>query len=437
MIDENKSIRFLFLGKGQIEYKICELLNIHQQATLVNNITKAVNLLKNNKYDVFVVNEFFLNNNTEFLNYSKNIFTVELSTSTKIKNNLIDCYLKPDETFYSKLLINILKHYFKRKNIVDALKFEMIGSSKDIKNLKEHVLNLKDNRSNVLITGESGTGKELVARMLNKSNSSKRPFIVINCCSIPHSLFESELFGYTKGSFTGAVDNKKGIFELADGGDLFLDEISELPLTMQAKLLRVLQDGEFFKIGSTKNIKSNFRLITATNKNLEEMVRSKKFREDLYFRINVLNLKTTPLRIRTSDICELFKYFYLTQLIKNNGDKSKYNFTKTFIKKLRNNLWSGNIRELKNFVERKIANIKTSDDFDLMNHFSTINQISYPANISEITKENYNAYLKHTQKLYYDRALQMLDGDINSLASRMKMGRSTIFRHIKRLEITY
>jgi len=203
------------------------------------------------------------------------------------------------------------------------------------------------------LVGESGTGKELVAKALHENSSRKDgPFIKINCAAIPKNLMESELFGYEKGAFTGAVNSKPGRFELADGGTLFLDEIGEIPVEMQVKLLRAIQESEFERVGGLKTIKVNVRLITATNRDLEQEIARGNFREDLYYRLNVVPLMIPPLRKRTGDIPIL-----VTHIIKRFNERLKKNvagLTDDAMLALEAHTWPGNIRELENILERTI-----------------------------------------------------------------------------------
>jgi transcriptional regulator with GAF, ATPase, and Fis domain len=205
----------------------------------------------------------------------------------------------------------------------------------------------------VLITGESGTGKELVAKALHDSSSRARgPFIKINCAAIPKNLMESELFGYEKGAFTGAVGSKPGRFELADGGTLFLDEIGEIPPEMQVKLLRALQESEFERVGGIKTIKVDVRLITATNRNLESEIRAGNFREDLFYRLNVVPLHLPPLRDRRDDIALLVEH--IVKKFNERLKKSATGVSPEALERLTAYHWPGNIRELENVLERTL-----------------------------------------------------------------------------------
>lgn len=230
-------------------------------------------------------------------------------------------------------------------------KWQMVGSSSAMKRLKEQIRLAAPTHSRVLVSGENGTGKELVARAIHAvSPRASFPFVEINCAAIPETLIESELFGHEKGAFTGADSLKKGSFELADRGTLFLDEIGDMSLATQAKVLRVIQEQRFQRVGGTKIISVDIRLISASNKDLPEEIKKGNFREDLYYRINVIPIKTPPLRDRREDIPELIDYF-LNELIKEQGLKRK-NISREALEKLKGLEWKGNVRELRNFIER-------------------------------------------------------------------------------------
>ncbi|MBU2491829.1 MAG: sigma-54 dependent transcriptional regulator [Bacteroidetes bacterium] len=251
---------------------------------------------------------------------------------------------KEHSSSQSKLQNNVqkmIKNYF------------LIGESAAIKSIKRSIENYATTDANVLIFGESGTGKELVARNIHYYSQRKfENFVTVNCSAIPNDLIESELFGYEKGAFTDAKEEKAGLFEQANGGTIFLDEISELPLLAQAKLLRVLENGEIDKIGRKKSYGVNVRVIAASNKNIEMLMRERQFREDLYYRLNILNIQLPPLRERKDDIIRLLKNF----MEKSCNEFHVYlpEISDEGLKFLSNFYWPGNVRQLKNVVQRLV-----------------------------------------------------------------------------------
>ena len=245
----------------------------------------------------------------------------------------------------------------------------IIGSSPQLKEICKLAGEVAPTDIPVLITGETGTGKELLAKGIWKlSKRADKPFIAINCAAIPENLIESELFGYEKGAFTGADKSKPGKFEIADGGTIFLDEIGELPLPAQSKLLRFLQEGTFYRLGGTKEIKVDVRIMAATNRDLEKMIKEGKFREDLYYRLNLVHIKLPPLRERKEDIP------YIVECIVNKYNKKlSKNITGAsvdYLQKLKQQRWEGNIRELENVVVRSMIlcrnNILSLPDLDFL-----------------------------------------------------------------------
>ena len=246
----------------------------------------------------------------------------------------------------------------------------------------------------VLIEGETGTGKELIARAIHKeSNRKDKKFIKVNCASIPENLIESELFGHEKGSFTGAIEKRIGRFELADGGTLFLDEIGELPLNLQPKLLHVLQQGEFERIGSSKTIKTDVRIIAATNKVLEDEIKKGHFRNDLYYRLDVFPISVSPLRERKEDITPLVEHYIKIYSLKLNRPIKM--ISKSAMKRLTNYSWPGNVRELENVIERAIINSHNGIlNFDFLpkseedsNNFVTLEEVE-KHHITEILRKS-------------------------------------------------
>ncbi len=298
------------------------------------------------------------------------------------------------------------------KNIEDILEQKkIIGSSRSIIELKKKIEKLAESDVSILISGSSGTGKELVANNIHyRSRRRFENFIPINCGSIPHELVESELFGYEKGAFTGAAISKAGLFEMAHKGTIFLDEISELPMNAQVKLLRVIQEGEIEKIGRTQKIKVNVRIMAATNKVLEKSVEEGKFREDLYYRLNVVPVLIPPLEERTDDIPILVNHFLKVFCL--DMGKPVLNIDENVIEKLTQYNWPGNVRELKNVVQRMIFNatdritidifeqslLKFSDDkknSKTVFNFGVLDKIKNMKNLEKEFKIEYIKYVRN------------------------------------------
>jgi two-component system response regulator PilR (NtrC family) len=264
----------------------------------------------------------------------------------------------------------LAKLRLKRKNVgyrLDASSRnsldDIIGAGRAMTRLKETIRAVASTNSTVLIHGDSGTGKELVARAVHScSLRSTEPFVCVNCGAFPESLLESELFGYVKGAFTGAVQNKRGLFEAADGGTIFLDEIGEMTLAMQVKLLRVLQERLLRPVGGTAEIPIDVRVIAATNKHLEEMVHEKTFREDLYYRLSVIPIEIPPLRERPEDVPLLANHF-LRKFAPKTG-KGIMRIDRRSIERLSTYDWPGNVRQLENTIERAVA-LSSSDDLSI------------------------------------------------------------------------
>ncbi|MCF8368906.1 MAG: sigma-54 dependent transcriptional regulator [Bacteroidales bacterium] len=282
--------------------------------------------------------------------------TIETAVGA-IKKGAFDYIEKPPDL--NRLLITIRNAMDKSKLMTETKKlkkqvsksWEMVGESKEIKNIQDIIERVAPTDARVLITGENGTGKELVARWLHeKSNRSHAPFIEVNCAAIPSELIESQLFGHEKGSFTSAIKQRKGDFEQAHGGTIFLDEIGDMSLSAQAKVLRALQENKITRVGGEKDILVDVRVIAATNKNLKKEIQNEKFREDLYHRLSVILIHVPSLRERKTDIPLLAQHFM--QLTCENNGRSLIPFEDEAIMELEKMPWTGNIRELRNVVER-------------------------------------------------------------------------------------
>jgi two-component system response regulator PilR (NtrC family) len=312
------------------------------------------------------------------------MITAYASADTAIKamkEGAYDYITKPFKVEEIKLIINnaLEKKNLQKENILlkqvvrDRYHFgNIIGQSPKMMALYDLLEKVSPTKTNILIAGESGTGKELVAKAIHYNSVRKeKPFVTLNCGAIPESLIESELFGHMKGAFTDAIATKKGLFEVADEGTIFLDEISELPLLMQVKLLRVLQDKEFKRVGGTEDIRVDVRIISATNKDLEEAVKEKHFREDLFYRLNVIQIKLPPLRDRKEDIPILAAHF-----LKKYSEELNKNILKTSPEALQillNYEYPGNVRELQNIIERAVA-LESSQELTVHNLSSYLSE---------------------------------------------------------------
>ena len=283
----------------------------------------------------------------------------DIPTSVRaIKAGALEFLTKPfnDEDLLDAIQQGIARDQraLKQKGELAAHKFgDIVGTSAPLQNVLNQVEVVAPTDSTVLLLGETGTGKEIIARaILNVSSRSNRPFVKLNCAAIPSGLLESELFGHEKGAFTGAVSQKIGRFELANGGTLFLDEVGDIPLELQPKLLRVLQEQEFERLGSTRTLRVDVRLIAATNRDLEQMVAERQFREDLYFRLNVFPIRIPPLRERSEDISLLVQY-YVDKYSQRMNKRIDVIPEETMAALCRYS-WPGNIRELQNLIERAV-----------------------------------------------------------------------------------
>jgi len=301
-----------------------------------------------------------------------------------------------------------------------------------------------------LILGESGTGKEILAKYIHSCSNRKGPFIAVNCAAIPEDLLEAELFGYEKGAFTGAIKSKPGKFELAEGGTIFLDEIGDLSLKLQAKLLRVLQEKKIERLGGEKSIKINVRILAATNKDLEKEVREGRFREDLFFRLNVIPLKLPPLRERKEDI-PLLAEFFIKKICEREGIPYKKLHPDT-IKILTEYSWPGNIRELENFIERLVILCDkeeiTPEDLNIgpiKEIFLIKKEVEKTKNISSqklfhlppLTESGINLpqILKEIEVFYLKEALKISNGVKSKAAKMLGLNRTTFLEKLKKYKL--
>lgn len=308
---------------------------------------------------------------------------------------------------------------------------EILGNSPAIQKVKFSIAQAAATNARVFIHGENGTGKELVARTIFKNSKRKdQPFVEVNCAALPEELIESELFGYVKGAFTGATDTRIGKFEAANGGTLFLDEICDMSLSTQAKVLRILQEQRFEKLGSTEQVSVDVRVIAATNIPVEEAIKEGKFREDLYYRLNVIPIVIPPLRDRKSDIPLLVDH-YVRQTIAENNLTPKI-IEKEAVSILENHFWPGNIRELKNVIERLCIMtvsdiIRAQDVKDSMTGFVKANDL--------VEKGDFKKAKEEFEKQYILKTLQTNEGNVSKTSKALGIERSHLYRKMKSLGI--
>ncbi len=372
--------------------------------------------------------------NTKFITITA--FQDMETTIKAIKLGAIDYVHKPiDIEELNRIVENAISEKVDfRYMIIESENFKentIIGKSKPMQEIFKIIGLLSEVKTNILITGESGTGKELIAKAIHYHSKFKdEPFIAINCSAIVENLWESELFGHEKGSFTGASSKKPGKLELAGNGTIFLDEIGEIPFHLQAKLLRVIQEREFERVGGNKKIKMNARIIAATNRNLDEMVKNNLFRKDLYFRLKVFEIDVPPLRERKEDIPYLVNY--LVEKINRTTGKKIYRIPLEIIEMFKNYHWPGNIRELENVLTRAIILSKngTLDKNFVLNLLNIENRATFNDSFSFKT-------LEEIEKEYIKKVLIATNFNISKSARILGISRPTLRQKIKKWKISY
>lgn len=415
----------------------------------------GIKKLKENMYDIVFLDIWLPDKDgTEGLQEIKKYFpeteviiisghgNIENAVET-IKYGAYDFLEKPLSLDRIVFIINHLEDKLKLKSDLREYKFnllkkyELIGSSEPIKLLQQKIEKIAPTNAWVLITGENGTGKEHVARLIHLlSKKSNNKFVEVNCSAIPSELMESEMFGYEKGAFTGAINRKMGKFESGNNGTIFLDEIGDMDLNLQAKLLRVLETGEFSRVGGNEVIKSDFRLISATNKNLENEIANGNFREDLYYRINVIPIYVPPLRERTDDIPLLVDHF-IKESCQLNGIEQK-KIDKELLQVFLEYNWPGNVRQLKNIIERMVvlteSDILTVNDAPefIMANFTVHEQENIP---NDFNGNHYNGNLKTAkerfEKYYILKTLQNKNWNVSQSAKSLGLERTYLHKKIK------
>jgi len=326
-----------------------------------------------------------------------------------------------------------------------AFRSPLVGESSEVQNLLRTIEKVSQTDSTVLITGESGTGKELVARAIHENSSkASKPLIVVNCGAIPSELLEAELFGHVKGAFTGAIQNRQGRFELAHGGTIFLDEVGDIPLHLQVKLLKVLQTRQFEPVGSSRTIEVDVRIIAATNRDLEEAIKKREFREDLYYRLNVIPLRIPSLRERKSDIAILIQHFVqqFNELTSNSVEIPSGQVMDALLAYD----WPGNIRELENLVERLVI-LKGQGTLDLgdLPHrifqkyaegrppgSGALSEWEFPKMILPKSGLDLKSIVAAFENHLVDQALDRTSGNKNRASGLLSMNRTTLVEKLRK-----
>lgn len=350
-----------------------------------------------------------------------------------LKSGAYDYITKPFDPDYLENIINratekkkISKQNIEMKINLDKITTpkKIIGSCPSMNTVMELVDVVSKANSTVLIRGASGTGKELVARAIH-ANSNRRyaPFVAINCGALPEGILESELFGHEKGAFTGAQYSRKGRFEMADGGTIFLDEIGNISPKIQMELLRVIEDKRFYRVGGNKEITADFRVIAATNVNLEEAIEKGTFREDLFYRLNVFNIKIPALRDRKQDIIPLANHFF--NLYKNSMNKNIGGIHEDAQNVLIEHPWPGNVRELENAIERAVVVCQSSE----------IRASDLPIEISNSDLKPFDSSLSIVQKKHIKKVLDQAGWQVSKAASILQIDRVTLYNKIKKFNI--
>jgi DNA-binding NtrC family response regulator len=441
VVDDEEDILLLYKNLLKNEYNL----------TVTKSGADAVRKASEKHYDLAILDVIMPEmNGMEVLKKIKEIdgsIDVIMVTASKevkpavncLKFGAFDYIIKPFEV--EDLLSTIRKALERRKILMENLYLkqalderasmgELIGKDDKIRKIYDIIEHISDSDSTVLITGESGTGKEIVAETIHKkSKRANKPYVIVNCAAIPENLLESEMFGHERGSFTGALDRHLGKFELASGGTIFLDEIGEMPMAMQVKLLRAVQEGAIERVGGEKSIPIDIRIIAATNIDLKNAIQDKKFREDLYYRLNVIPINIPPLRDRSEDI-PLFINYFLAKYNKELNKDIKY-MTGEALKVFQEYSWPGNIRELGNLIER-IVTLSKDDHIDTA-HLPKDIIHSKPNNNGTFSLEEGSLMkaVRIFEKKIIIEALRYCNGNQTSTAKTLGIHRTTLISKLE------
>jgi len=356
-----------------------------------------------------------------------------------MKDGAYDFLTKP---FRREQLIKLVDKALERRDLIEQnkalkkqledirAKGQMIGASPAFRRMLTLVEQVADSSATILVQGESGAGKELVARTIHERSGRRNgPFVAVNCAALPETLLESELFGYEKGAFTGAAGRKEGRFELANGGTLFLDEVADLSLVTQPKILRVLQEGEYERLGGTRTLQVDVRIVAATNQDLSDMVKDKRFREDLYYRLNVITVRVPPLRERHEDIRVLAQH-YLRVYAAKNGRKLE-GFSNEALERLESYAWPGNVRELENLIERTVL-LARKDRIDAEDLPEEVAGVKRPPR--DAILELVGTPLADIEQRLLDETLRITGGNKTQAAKLLGIDVRTVARKLERRE---
>jgi len=432
--DEANAVRVLSVILREEGYHVFESMNVDTALTIMKSedVDAVITDLKMPVKDGYQLFHYVTRHHPHTPVMFLTAYGSVESAVTAMTNGAYYYFIKPPDYAKLKLVLSqaIDRHAahrelesLKRQVGQEANLYSLVGATPSMHKIQKTIETVKDSESSVLIQGETGTGKEVIASNLHyRSKRYNKPFVAVNCAAIPRELIESELFGYEKGAFTGAAASRTGKFEEAMDGTVFLDEIGELELSVQAKLLRVLQEREVERLGTNKKLKVNFRLISSTNRNLRKEVDEGRFREDLFYRINVVQIDVPPLRERTPDIPLLATSFLSAHALRENRP---FSFADGVMELLSSYPWPGNIRQLKNVIERAVV-------------LATQNRITENELPEELvgvrprgTSENPVRPLKALEQQAITEALQVCNGNKSRAAKQLGISRKTFYKKLR------